>query len=144
MAGHTGNSQVLLRLCTAATAKLRKQLARLGALPRPREPDMSVAEVTMSRDGIWLTAMLRPAGELAGRAVERFVDDIVALAQRANIVVVNLVAASVPAPAALASALRRPGTMLSGPDKALLLVGADERLLRELERIGGDIAAVPG
>lgn len=104
---------------------------------------MSVAEVTMSRDGIWLTAMLRPAGELAGRAIERFVDDLMSLAQRANIVVVNLVAATVPAPAALAKALRRPGAMLSGPDKALLLVGADDRLLRELELIGGDIATVP-
>ena len=48
---------------------------------------MSVAEVTMSRDGIWLTAMLRPVGELAGRAIERFVDDLMALAQRANIVI---------------------------------------------------------
>jgi hypothetical protein len=104
---------------------------------------MSVAEVTMSRDGIWLTAMLRPAGELAGRAIERFVDDLMALAQRANIVVVNLVAATVPAPAVLAHALRRPGAMLSGPDKALLLVGADDRLLHELELIGGDIATVP-
>ena len=70
---------------------------------------MSVAEVTTSRDGIWLTAMLRPAGELAGRAIERFIEDLVDLAQRANIVVVNLVAATVPAPAALARALRRPG-----------------------------------
>jgi hypothetical protein len=104
---------------------------------------MSVAEVTMSRDGIWLTAMLRPAGELAGRAIERFVDDLVALAQRANIVVVNLVAATIPAPAVLANALRRPGAMLSGPDKALLLVGADDRLLHELELIGGDIATMP-
>ena len=104
---------------------------------------MSVAEVTMSRDGIWLTAMLRPAGELAGRAIERFVDDLMALAQRANIVVVNLVAATVPTPAILAHALRRPGAMLSGPDKALLLVGADDRLLHELELIGGDIVTVP-
>ena len=103
---------------------------------------MSVAEVTLSKDGIWLTAMLRPAGELAGRAIERFVDDLMALAQRANIVVVNLVAATVPTPAALADALRRPGAMLSGPDKALLLVGADNRLLSELRRIGGDVAAL--
>ena len=100
-------------------------------------------EVTLSRDGIWLTAMLRPAGELAGRAIDRFVDDVVALARRANIVVVNLVAASVPTPAALAKALRRPGAMLSGPNQALLLVGADARLLRELRRIGGDIATLP-
>ena len=104
---------------------------------------MTVTEVTMSRDGIWLTAMLRPVGELAGRAIDRFVEDVVALAHRANIVVVNLVAASVPAPEVLAQALRRPGTMLSGPDKALLLVGADERLLGALRKIGGDIAAVP-
>ncbi len=104
---------------------------------------MSVAEVTMSKDGIWLTAMLRPAGELAGRAIERFVDDLLALAGRANIVVVNLVAATVPTPAALAKALRGPGALMSGPDKALLLVGADDHLLRELRAIGGDIAAVP-
>jgi hypothetical protein len=103
---------------------------------------MSVAEVTMSRDGIWHTAMLRPAGELAGRAIERFVDDLLSLAQRANIVVVNLVAATVPTPAVLAKALRGPGALLSGPDQALLLVGADDRLLHELELIGGDIATV--
>ena len=104
---------------------------------------MTVADVTYHRDGIWLTAMLRPAGELAGRAVERFVDEITALAQKANIVVVNLVGATVPTPAALARALRHPGAMLSGPNQALLLVGADDHLLRELERIGGDIAPVP-
>jgi hypothetical protein len=103
---------------------------------------MSTAEITLSRDGIWLTAMLRPAGELAGRAIDRFIDDVMSLAQRANIVVVNLVAATVPTPAALARALRRPGAVLSAPDRALLLVGADEELLSELRRQGGDIATV--
>ena len=104
---------------------------------------MSFAEVTMHRDGMWLTAMLRPAGELAGRAIDKLVDDVVGLARSANIVVVNLVAASVPSPAVLARALRRPGAMLSGPNQALLLVGADDHLLRELERLGGDVATVP-
>jgi hypothetical protein len=94
------------------------------------------------QDEVWLTAMLRPAGELAGRAIDGLVEDIIALAQRANIVVVNLVAATVPAPDTLARALRRPGAMLSGPDKALLLVGADARLLRELRRVGGDVATM--
>jgi hypothetical protein len=103
---------------------------------------MSVAEVTMHRDGVWLTAMLRPVGELAGRAIERLVDDLTGLAQKANIVVVNLVSATVPTPDALARALRRPGALLSGPNQALLLVGADDHLLRELERIGGDIDTV--
>src|SRR4051812_22796665 len=69
-----------------------------------KEPAMSVAEVTMHRDGMWLTAMSRPVGELAGRRIERLVDDLVALAQKANIVVVNLVAPSVPTPATLARA----------------------------------------
>lgn len=104
---------------------------------------MTAADLTLTRDGIWLTAMLRPAGELAGRAIERFVDDLVDLAQKANIVVVNLVAATVPSPLQLARALRRPGAMLSGPDKALLLVGADDNLLAELRKIGGDIATIP-
>lgn len=103
---------------------------------------MSAAEVTLTHHGDGLTAMLRPVGELAGRAIERFVDDLVALAQQANVVVVSLVAATVPKPAALARALRRPGAMLSGPDKALLLVGADETLLSELRRQGGDIDTV--
>lgn len=103
---------------------------------------MTVAEVTISRNGVWLTATVRPAGDLAGRTIERLVDEVVALARRANIVVLNLVAARVPRPAALATALRRPGAMLSGPDKALLLVGADPRLLDELRRAGGDVSAV--
>jgi hypothetical protein len=33
--------------------------------------------------------------------------------------------------------------MLSAPDKALLLVGADEQLLSELRKIGGDVATMP-
>ena len=135
--GYPDNSQDPLRLTTALAVTLKSPVAA------EEEIDMSTAEFTLSRDGLWLTAMLRPAGELAGRAIDRFVDDIVSLAQRANIVVVNLVAATVPKPAALARALRRPGAMLSGPDQALLLVGADEDLLAELRRQGGDIATVP-
>jgi hypothetical protein len=104
---------------------------------------MTTADLTLTRDGLWLTAMLRPVGELAGRAIEHFIDDLVDLASRANIVVVNLVAATVPSPLALARALRRPGAMLSAPDKALLLVGADEQLLSELRKIGGDVATMP-
>ncbi|HET6211427.1 MAG TPA: hypothetical protein VFE14_01000 [Micromonosporaceae bacterium] len=91
---------------------------------------------------VWLTAVLRPAGVLAGGAIDRFVDNLMAIADRANLVIVNLVAATVPKPAALARALRRPGRALSGPDRCLLLVGADEALLRELRLVGGEIATV--
>lgn len=91
---------------------------------------------------IWLTAVLRPAGVLSGGAIDRFVDNLMALAERANLVIVNLVAATVPTPAALARALRRPGAAMSAPDRCLLLVGADEALLRELRAAGGEIATV--
>jgi hypothetical protein len=96
----------------------------------------------MTATGVWLTAELRPAGVLAGRAIDRFIDNLMTLAERANLVIVNLVAATVPKPAALARALRRPGTALSGPDRCLLLVGADDALLNELRLVGGDIATV--
>ena len=104
---------------------------------------MSAAQLTMSRDGIWLTAMLRPAGELAGRAIDRFVEDLVDLAQRANIVVVNLVAATVPSPLALARALRRPGRHAVRAGQGSASRGRRRQLLSELRRIGGDIATVP-
>jgi len=90
---------------------------------------------------MWLTAELRPAGVLSGSAIDTFVENLMTLAEKANLVV-NLVAATVPKPAALARALRGPGRALSAPDRCLLLVGADEALLRELRRVGGEIATV--
>ena len=104
---------------------------------------MTVTEVTCPGTGSGSPRCSARSASWPDRAIDRFVDDVVALAQRANIVVVNLVAATVPAPEVLARALRRPGTMLSGPDKALLLVGADDRLLGALRRIGGEIATMP-
>jgi hypothetical protein len=102
----------------------------------------ALATSAVANDELWLTAVLRPAGLLSGGAIDRFVDTLMALADRANLVIVNLVAATIPAPAALAKALRGPGAALSAPDRCLLLVGADEALLRELERQGGEIATV--
>ncbi len=91
---------------------------------------------------MWLTAVLRPAGELAGAGMDRFVDGLTALSGSANLVVVDLAAASIPDPDAFAEALRLPGGLLSGPDRCLLLVGADQRLLAALDRCGGQIATL--
>jgi hypothetical protein len=91
---------------------------------------------------LWMTAMLRPVGVLTGAAIDRLADELSAVAAGANIVVVNLVAAEVPNPDALAEALRRPGEMLTGPDKCLLIVGAGADLLAALDRCGGEIAAI--
>jgi hypothetical protein len=93
-------------------------------------------------DPLWMTAMLRPVGVLVGTAIDRLAAELTAVAIGANIVVVNLVAAEVPDPDALAEALRHPGELLTGPDKCLLIVGAGEPLLAALDRCGGEIAAV--
>lgn len=93
-------------------------------------------------DELWLTAVLRPAGKLNGQAMDRFVASLTALADNASLVVVDLAATSVPDPEAFAEALRVPGSLLSGPDRCLLLVGADQALLAALDRCGGQIATL--
>jgi hypothetical protein len=103
---------------------------------------MTALAHTPAPGDFWLTAVLRPAGVLTGAAVDRLVDNLMALADRANLVVLNLVAATIPKPAAFAAALRRPGAALSAPDRCLLLVGADDDLLHELRRAGGEIATL--
>jgi hypothetical protein len=100
-----------------------------ASTPEPAEP-------------LWLTATLRPVGVLTGAAIDRLADELAAVAVGANIVVVNLVAAEVPDPNGLAEALRRPGQLLTGPDKCLLIVGAGKDLLAALDRCGGEIAAI--
>jgi hypothetical protein len=90
----------------------------------------------------WLTAELRPVGDLGAAEIARLGQDLTSLADRANIVVLNLVAATVADPEAFAEALRSPGAKLSGPDRCLLLVGADAALLGALRRRGGDIATL--
>jgi hypothetical protein len=103
---------------------------------------MTIANNETTADDLWLTAVLRPAGVLSATAIDRLADEMTSVARTANIVVVNLVAATVPDVEALATALKGPGSLLSGPDKCLLLVGADEELLAALDRVGGEIAAI--
>lgn len=102
----------------------------------------SAEAVVTDGSELWLTAILRPAGELSGVAMDRFIDSLTALAENGSLVVVDLAAVSIPAPGRLAQALRKPGSLLSGPDRCLLLVGADKALLRELDRCGGQIATL--
>jgi hypothetical protein len=91
---------------------------------------------------LWLTAVLRPAGTLSGPAMDRFVASLTAIAENASLVVVDLAATKTPDPQAFAEALRVPGSLLSGPDRCLLLVGADAALLAALDRCGGQIATL--
>ncbi|MBX6354224.1 MAG: hypothetical protein IRZ05_00040 [Micromonosporaceae bacterium] len=102
----------------------------------------TTVNLTADWPDLWLTAVLRPAGRLAGAAVDRLVDSLTALAGSASLVVVDLAAASVLEPEVLAQALRLPGGLLSGPDRCLLLVGADQALLSALDRCGAQIATL--
>jgi hypothetical protein len=101
-----------------------------------------ITDLTADEPGLWLTAVLRPAGSVAGAAMDRFVDSLAALAGCASLVVVDLAAATIPEPEAFAEALRLPGRLLSGPDRCLLLVGADQTLLSALDRCGAQIATL--
>jgi hypothetical protein len=102
----------------------------------------AISNLTADEPDLWLTAVLRPAGKLAGPAMDRLVDGLTALAGSASLVVVDLAAASVPEPEVFAQALRLPGGLLSGPDRCLLLVGADQALLSALDRSGAQIATL--
>jgi hypothetical protein len=102
----------------------------------------AIKDFTADQPGLWLTAVLRPAGKLAGAAMVRLVDSLTALAGNASLVVVDLAAASIPEPEAFAQALRLPGRLLSGPDRCLLLVGADKPLLSALDDSGAQIATL--
>jgi hypothetical protein len=102
----------------------------------------AIRDFTADQPNLWLTAVLRPAGKLAGPAMDRLVDSLTALAGSASLVVVDLAAASIPEPEPFAEALRLPGRLLSGPDRCLLLVGADKALLSALDRSGAQIATL--
>jgi hypothetical protein len=108
----------------------------------PGTPQPAATASLAAEAGLWLTAVLRPAGTLTGAATERFVDSLTALAGSASLVVVDLAATSIPDPEAFAGALRLPGGLLSGPDRCLLLVGADQALLSALDRCGAQIATL--
>jgi hypothetical protein len=109
---------------------------------RTPQPATTSSNIVADEPELWLTAVLRPAGRLVGAAMDRFVSSLTALASSASLVVVDLVAASIPEPDVFAEALRLPGGLLSGPDRCLLLVGADRELLAALDRCGGQIATL--
>ena len=86
----------------------------------------------------WLTTILRPAGPLDQSGIRRLAEALGVLAASSDIVVVNLTAAEVSSPRALARSLRPPALRFELAGRCLLLVGASSGLAAELDR-----AAVP-
>jgi len=86
----------------------------------------------------WLTTILRPAGTLDQAAARRLGATIGHLAAASDMVIVDLSAADVHGPRALALALREPATAFERASRCLLVIGAPAALTAELDR-----AAVP-
>jgi hypothetical protein len=86
----------------------------------------------------WLTTTVRPAGPLDGAALARISEALGLLQPSSDMVVIDLTAADVLDPRALARHLRAPARRFDQADRCLLLVGASPGLMAELRR-----AAVP-
>ncbi len=94
------------------------------------------------RSDAWLTAVLRPAGNLDPPQVERLAGALEALAASSDMVILDLGAANVPEPYRLAAALRAPARQLARPGRCLLLVSVPPEVLHALARTGVQAATL--
>ena len=91
----------------------------------------------------WLTAVLRPAGTLDRPAVSRLGQALGGLAASSDMVVLDLTAAHVADPGALARTLQSPALELDRTGRCLLLVGAAPEVMAELDRAAISVATLP-
>jgi hypothetical protein len=97
-----------------------------------------MAPVAAAERAGWLTTILRPAGALDALALRRLRDALGPLAACSDMVIVDLTAAEMRSPRALAMSLRTPALDFDRAGRCLLVVGASAELATELDR-----AAVP-
>jgi hypothetical protein len=88
----------------------------------------------------WLTTVLRPAGRVDRATAHKLGAALAALADASDMVMVDLSAADVRNPRALAAALREPAAAFARTERCLLVTGASAELTAELERAA--VAAV--
>jgi hypothetical protein len=94
------------------------------------------ADVAVPKTRRWLTAVVRPAGSLDERGLDQVRLALAILASCGDMVVVDLAAATVCSPGALARVLLGPARDLDQAGRRLLLRGAPRQLLSELARVG--------
>ena len=82
----------------------------------------------------WLTTILRPAGALDASALRRLKNALGPLAACSDMVIVDLTAAEMRSPRALAMNLRQPALDFDRAGRCLLVVGASAELAAELDR----------
>ena len=91
------------------------------------------AVMTDVAEGGWITAILRPAGALDGPAAYRLCESLGHLGACSDMVIVDLTAASVSCPRALARRLLAPAHRFDQAGRCLLVIGASAELAAELE-----------
>lgn len=93
--------------------------------------------------GGWLTTVLRPAGRLDRPALDRLSAALGHVAASTDMVIIDLTAAEVTAPRALAQTMRAPAHRLQQAGGCLLVVGAPAGLMAELSRATIPVTAFP-
>lgn len=91
----------------------------------------------------WLTTVLRPVGPLDEPALRRLSETLGRLAATSDAVIVDLAAAQVTAPRAVARRLHPPARAARRAGRCLLLIGAPAGLVAELDRAGAPVATLP-
>jgi hypothetical protein len=91
---------------------------------------------------VWLTAVLRPAGTLAGAFADAVAQSIDELATTADMVVVDLEAAHLPDAKAVADLFRPSAANLASVGTCLLL-NLPEALVHAVQRAGVPAVALP-
>jgi hypothetical protein len=110
--------------------------ARLAAAPVVGAAAPVGAAASAATDqGRWLTAILRPAGTLDKAALGGLSESLGHLASSSNMVIVDLTAAVVTSPRALARDLLAPARTFEEGGQCLLLLGASPELTAELDRL---------
>jgi hypothetical protein len=89
----------------------------------------------------WLTATLRPAGTLDPAALRRLGVALGGLAAVSNMAILDLTAADVRNPRALAQALRGPAAAFEKAGRCLLVMGASPALTAELDHVAVTLVA---
>lgn len=105
----------------------------LGRMETYDEIDLVVPETRR-----WLTTVLRPVGLLDRSGLDRIALALAILAACSDMVVIDLTAATVTSPQALARTLEAPSIQLDQAGRCLLLRGVPAQVRAELDR-----AAVP-
>lgn len=92
------------------------------------------ADLVLPETRRWLTTVLRPAGMLDRPGLDRVALALSVLAACSDMVVVDLTAATVVSPGALARTLMAPAEELDRAGRCLLLRGVPRQLRADLDR----------